>query len=94
MGKRVPVMKITDTSPKKLMVSYDESRDFPVSLGYPVGTELDIDKDAAILAAGISTLIRLAEHRGESGADVLRSVVTQLEETFVDVNTNVKTKDE
>lgn len=95
MGEKVPLMKISDTSPKQVMVSYDESKDsFPVSVNYRVGDSLDINKDAAILAAGISALIRLAESKGESGAKVLRSVVTQLEETFADPSLNVKINDE
>lgn len=95
MGEKVHRMKISDTSPKQVMVSYDENKgSFPVSVNYRVGDGLDINKDVAILAAGINALIRLAEKEGESGGEILRSVVTQLEETFADAGLSVKTENE
>jgi len=91
--------RIKDRRPKLLMVDFDPSAEASLTLRYPnipfefeakVDCDFNGEKDAAILAAAISTVIKQHEENGGNGGELLKSVVTQLEDTFIDIDVELK----
>ncbi len=91
------IKKEPDDKSKIIMVNYSNNREHKLEVvTVDGGGEEDYDmsinpkKDVMLLAGAISSLILIADLNGISGAKLLRSVVTQLEDTFVDPTVRVE----